>query len=77
MSRAKPAQATVLGSLNTGETRIEVNGNDNSIIATNSATTEGCVDGSINFSSLSSPTEAPFGQIDISVIGTTQRDVNC
>jgi len=66
-----------VGALNTGETRIEVNGNDNSIIATNSATTEGCVDGSINFSSLSSPSEAPSGQIDISVTGTTQRDVNC
>ncbi|ROT95883.1 hypothetical protein EAT49_19705 [Histidinibacterium lentulum] len=49
-----------IGSMNTGTTNVEVNGNSNEIIATNAAENEGCIDGAIEqnsagFSSMASP----------------------
>lgn len=64
-----------VGSMNTGTTNIEVVGENNHIIATNAAETEGCVDGSIQqdtslFESMASPSG-----IDISLApsGRTMR----
>ena len=49
-----------VGSLNTGNTTITVDGNDNSIDAINSAETNGCVDGSIASSAPVYPTEYSY-----------------
>lgn len=38
----------VVGSMNTGENRVEVNGSNNTLDVANSATSSGCLDGSIN-----------------------------
>lgn len=42
-----------VGSMNTGSTTIEINGSQNSVIAENTSTNDGCVDGSILNSTLS------------------------
>ncbi len=65
-----------VGSMNTGNTTIDVHGTNNSIVATNSADTEGCVDGSIQqetslFESMASPSG-----IDIST-NTSGRSMRC
>ena len=46
-----------VGSMNTGNTTIEVNGNSNSIDAINSAENTGCVDGSALTSTMSLPSD--------------------
>lgn len=65
-----------VGSMNTGNTTIDVHGANNHIIATNSADTEGCVDGSIQqdtslFESMASPSG-----IDIST-SSAGRSMRC
>jgi len=65
-----------VGSMNTGTTNIEVVGENNSIIATNSSESDGCIDGSAQQeSSLFESMASPSG-IDISV-GNPGRSANC
>lgn len=64
-----------VGSMNTGTTNIDIVGNSNSIIATNSADTDGCVDGSIQqesalFESMASPSGI---DISLSPLGRSMR----
>ncbi len=56
-------QTYSVGSMNTGE--ISVTGDNNDITATNSATSEGCVDGSVNTSLLDDST-GELGSNDMS-----------
>jgi hypothetical protein len=44
-----------VGSMNTGNTTIDINGNENAITAVNSADNTGCIDGSALTSTLSDP----------------------
>jgi hypothetical protein len=48
-------QTYAVGSLNTGNTKIDVTGSSNNISATNAADNQGCVDGSVSASSLDVP----------------------
>lgn len=65
-----------VGSMNTGNTTIDINGNDNTIHAINSADTEGCVDGSIQQESALFESMASPSGIDISV-GNPGRVMTC
>jgi hypothetical protein len=60
-------QTYSVGALNTGSTTITVEGSNNLIEANNSATSDGCVDGSIHTTSTTLPNDAPLG-----VVGTEQ-----
>lgn len=65
-----------VGSMNTGNTTIDINGANNSINAINSADTQGCVDGSIQQESSIFETMASPSGIDISV-GNPGRTMRC
>jgi hypothetical protein len=65
-----------VGSMNTGNTTIDINGASNTVHAINSADTQGCVDGSIQLdSNLFESMASPSG-IDISV-GSQGRTMRC
>jgi hypothetical protein len=60
-----------IGAMNTGSTTIDINGSNNSVTATNSSDSNGCVDGSIQTSSAAGSHIRPDGTIDISVSAGT------
>lgn len=65
-----------IGSMNTGNSNIDIHGDNNSVHAVNSADNDGCVDGSIQQeSSLFESMASPSG-IDISV-GNPGRSMRC
>lgn len=65
-----------IGSMNTGTTNIDIVGSGNNVIATNSAETDGCIDGSIQLETTTfEPASSPSG-IDIS-ISPTGRTMAC
>lgn len=60
-----------IGAMNTGSTTIDIHGSNNSVTATNSSDSNGCVDGSIQTSSAAGSYIRPDGTIDISVSAGT------
>lgn len=53
-----------VGAMNTGTTNIDINGNNNSVTATNGADSAGCIDGSVhNLSSTLTDLASPGGAI--------------
>jgi len=65
-----------VGSMNTGNTTIDINGDDNDIHAINSADNEGCVDGSIQQESALYESMASPSGIDISA-NNPGRSMRC
>ena len=65
-----------IGSMNTGNTEVQVTGSGNSVNAVNSADTQGCVDGSIQVDGNHFESKASPSGIDISV-SRSGRSMRC
>jgi len=66
-----------VGSINTGDTRISVTGDNNDIFAENSANSNGCVDAGISTSQQSYGEMIGSGRIDISVDSSSTTQNAC
>jgi hypothetical protein len=65
-----------IGSMNTGTTTIDINGNSNSVVATNGAENTGCVDGSIGLNTVGALSPVSSMGVDIT-IGALQPTSPC
>ena len=70
-------QTYSVGAMNTGNTRISVDGDGNEILAENSANSDGCVDAGISTSQQSYGDKLGSGQIDISVDSSSTTQNTC